>query len=420
MDGHASTGVEPVVPAVEDAGTEAGTAGAGGRVLLALCVSSFLAVLNFAAPAPFFPEMAADLGTTVPLLGQVATMMLLLSTALGLGIGPLADRYGHRRLVVLGVVAVAANLLGIGLSPSYAVVLGVSLAGGLGDAILFGLPLAIAGTVFAGDARRRAVGWTSAALPSATIVGVPVLAAIGGAVGWRAVFVGTGLATLAVAGLVAAWLPRDARRPTEPLRARALFAAYRPLLRHAPTLRLYGVSALRAACWIGLLTYLGAFLAEARDLDTGRIGLAYLAGGAGFFLGSLVAGGRRLGQFRPGPLVGVTTAGQGLVLGAIFVLPLGTAATLALLPLAGFGGAVGFVGLATLLSAGTPGGAATTMVLNGSVINLGSAGGAALGGLLLAMGGYEALGIGLPLFALGAAVLAWTPARGRSVEQAAA
>jgi predicted MFS family arabinose efflux permease len=49
------------------------------------------------------------------------------------------------------------------------------------------------------------------------------------------------------------------------------------------------------------------------------------------------------------------------------------------------------------------------MVLNGSVLNLGTAGGAILGGALIAIGGYAALGIGLPIFALVAALLAWWP-----------
>jgi predicted MFS family arabinose efflux permease len=43
------------------------------------------------------------------------------------------------------------------------------------------------------------------------------------------------------------------------------------------------------------------------------------------------------------------------------------------------------------------------MVLNGSVINLGAAVGAAVGGGLLALGGYTALGLGLPVFAFAAA-----------------
>ncbi|HEU5430702.1 MAG TPA: hypothetical protein VFU81_03515, partial [Thermomicrobiales bacterium] len=64
-----------------------------------------------------------------------------------------------------------------------------------------------------------------------------------------------------------------------------------------------------------------------------------------------------------------------------------------------------------LLAAESPGGAGTTMVLNGSVLNLGTAVSALLGGSLIAVGGYPALGLALPLFALAAAALAVWPAR---------
>jgi predicted MFS family arabinose efflux permease len=82
-----------------------------------------------------------------------------------------------------------------------------------------------------------------------------------------------------------------------------------------------------------------------------------------------------------------------------------------LLAMAGFAGAVGWVGLTTLLTNETPAGAGTTMVLNGSLYNLGAAAGAGLGGFLLAAGGVGALALGLPLFSLGSALCVWIPRR---------
>jgi predicted MFS family arabinose efflux permease len=59
-----------------------------------------------------------------------------------------------------------------------------------------------------------------------------------------------------------------------------------------------------------------------------------------------------------------------------------------------------------MLSDETPAGQGTTMVLAVSVYSLGAAVGGAAGGLLLALGGYPALGAGLPVFAVAAAALA--------------
>jgi len=44
-------------------------------------------------------------------------------------------------------------------------------------------------------------------------------------------------------------------------------------------------------------------------------------------------------------------------------------------------------------------------------VNLGAAAGGAIGGLLLALAGYDALAVGLPIFGVGSALLAWWPGR---------
>ena len=114
---------------VSNAVSERWTPASDGRVLAALCVAAFLASLNFFATTPFYAPMARDLHTTIPLLGQVVTLTVLLSAGLGLVVGPLADRYGYRWPLMIGVLAIAVNLLGMGLAAAYPVLLGLSEVG---------------------------------------------------------------------------------------------------------------------------------------------------------------------------------------------------------------------------------------------------------------------------------------------------
>jgi predicted MFS family arabinose efflux permease len=251
-------------------------------------------------------------------------------------------------------------------------------------------------------------------MAGSAIVGVPVLTAVATLSSWRVAFIVAGIAVIGAVLVGAAWLPRDTRSPDQRLRPETLLAAYRPLLRHGPTLRLYGVAVLRAICWFGLLTYFGAFLAQKLALSTGLVGVAYMLGGGGYFLGSVLSGGP-LSQMPPRTLLVAGNVAMALLMGLAFSEILGPIGTVAMLPLAGFAGALGWVAIAALLTADSPAGAGTTMTLHGSLFNLGAAAGGAIGGLLLAFAGYGALAIGLPIFGLGAALLAWLPGRRTSL-----
>lgn len=379
------------------------------RVLAALCVSTFLAALNFFAPTPFYPAMARDLGTSVSMLGQVVTLLALLSAGLGLVVGPLADRYGYRWPLVGGLLAVALNFVGSGLAPSYPMLLGWSILAGVGDSLVFALPFAIAATSFTGAAQRRAIGWTIGALSSAPIVGIPALTTIGEHAGWRTALVIAGLAATTAALFVAFALPPDKRCPTSAWRARTLLEAYAPLLRHPASWRHLGIVALRGMWWLGLATYFGAFLGTTLGLDARQTGLAYALQGGAFAVGSIVAGGR-LVALSPRATIVFSSLVAGLLVGPLLLLATAWA-TLLLLPIVSMAAAVCGVGVTALLATESPAGAGTTMALNGSVLNLGAAAGAAFGGFLIGVGGYAALGIGLPVFALLAAILAWWPVK---------
>jgi predicted MFS family arabinose efflux permease len=84
-----------------------GIKGGDGGAILALIVASFLGALTGVSLGSFLAVIARDLETTVPLLGQTATASLLCAAFLGLAVGPVADRYGRRRLLLVGLAGVA-------------------------------------------------------------------------------------------------------------------------------------------------------------------------------------------------------------------------------------------------------------------------------------------------------------------------
>jgi MFS transporter, DHA1 family, inner membrane transport protein len=382
-----------------------------GRLMLpALCLGSFITTLLFAAPAPFLPAMSRDLGVSVALLGQVTATMMILSAGVALVVGPMADHFGAKPFILLGLAAAAVSFFDFALAPVFAVLLIAAIAGGIAEATVPGLSLAMAGSRFTGAASRRAMGWTVGALASAPIIGIPILTTIGDAAGWRVAFLAAGGAAVIVAILVAMWLPREPRPVSDALRWQEVFDAYRPLVHDAGMRRLFGSTITRSLCWLGLLTYLGALLADEFGLSTREIGLVYMLGGSGYFAGSLLSGGR-FAHVAARRLVPISNLVMAVLLLVVFSAVLSTPLTVALITLAAFAAAVGWVALTTLITEETPAGAGTTLVLNMALFNVGASAGAGLGGILLAAGGFSAVGVVLALVGLLSAYLAWTPGR---------
>jgi predicted MFS family arabinose efflux permease len=370
-----------------------------GRLPVALALATTLGSLAFVTPPPMFPAMSKSLGVGVPLLGLVMATMLLAGALLSLITGPLADRHGPRRLLAVGAVSATGCLLGFALAPGYGALLAVALLGGLANATLPGLSQAIARTALDGAARQRAIGWITAGGAAPAIVGVPLLTLTGDLAGWRVAFLVAGGAAAGIAWFLVSALPPGLRSGLAPSGHGSLVQAWLPPLRHRPTVRVFGITVLRSITWYGLLAYLATYLDREVGLGARGIGVVYMIGGGAYFAGSILSG-RLLAHLPARLVIGVANTIVALVVLALFGGTQRPEIALALIVLASFAGAASQVGTVTLLSTTGVGGAGTVMTLNGALMNLGTATGGALGGALLASGGFRALAAVMPIFAL--------------------
>jgi predicted MFS family arabinose efflux permease len=374
-------------------------------LLAPLALTSFIGLLNGFALGPFLPSISDDIGVSVPVLGQVATITFLMTAVGGLFVGPLADQLGHRRMILVGLITTIISAGGTALAPGFTLLLITRMIGGIGGSIASGVPLAIAGSRFAGDARRRALSIITATVAAGAVVGAPLLTSIGAFLSWRFAF--GFVSVVAVISLVAfaIYFPREGQPPDARIPSLgSLLDAYMPLLQNRVMVLLFGAALLQAIAWTGPFTYLGAFFEEELGFTTREIGYGYMSTGAGFFVGSLLGGGRMRGI----PLVVVftiSTISIGVFWALILATGVGPYLTIGMLATLTMVGGIGRVAFTTLLANVSPAGSGTTMVLNSSTITLGAALGSLLGGLLIGFGGFALLGIGLPAFAFSAAVI---------------
>lgn len=146
-------------PAQEPSAPGVALATAQGRwIVLTTVLGSSMALLDSTVVNVALPRMGRDLGADLAVLQWTVNAYLLTLAALILVGGALGDRFGRRRVFVLGVVWFAAGSLLCGIAPNAGILIAARALQGVGGALLTPGSLAlIQGSIAAGD-RGRAVG----------------------------------------------------------------------------------------------------------------------------------------------------------------------------------------------------------------------------------------------------------------------
>jgi EmrB/QacA subfamily drug resistance transporter len=140
-------------------------------------------VVNVALPA-----IQSDLDTSVSAAQWVVNAYMLLLSALVLLGGAAGDRFGRRRVFILGVVAFGAASAGCGLAPGAGTLIAARAAQGIGAALLVPSSLALISASYPPSERGRAIGTWAGSSALTTALG-PVLGGwLVDAGSWRWIF----------------------------------------------------------------------------------------------------------------------------------------------------------------------------------------------------------------------------------------
>jgi EmrB/QacA subfamily drug resistance transporter len=156
--------------------------------LIAVCVATFMLLLDITIVNVALPDIERDLGASFSELQWVIDAYSLMLAALLLTAGSIADLFGRRRVfaVGLGVFTVASLLCG--LAPSS---ITLDLARGLqgvGGAVMFATSLALIAQEFHGRERATAFGAWGATIGGAVAVGPLVGGALTEGLSWEWIF----------------------------------------------------------------------------------------------------------------------------------------------------------------------------------------------------------------------------------------
>ena len=310
-------------------------------------VWDFAAIATYATVSLLFwymgllPDLAADLGVTIPAAG-----LLITGYALGVVVGgPIiavatAKLPRKTTLIGLAVLFVVGNLL-CALAPDYLFLMVARVVTAFGHGAFFGIGAIVAAGLVPSGKRAQAMAMLFAGLTLANILGVPAGTALGHAFGWRSTFLAALAFGLVLAVVIATMMPETLRaRSPQPLSPVAIFRGFGTLL-HNRAFRVY--VALTALAYAGLF----AFISGSSFVLIGIYGLTPVAFGfsfgfavLGYITGTIIA--QRLVGRRG--MDGVIAIGVACLAGGGLAMLVGV--------LTGVGGAAGVVAPMALYACG--------------------------------------------------------------------
>ncbi|WP_406233900.1 MFS transporter [Nocardia sp. NBC_01009] len=321
-----------------------------GRTLPVFVLSALLATGQMYIPIPLFTAMKADWN-----VGSGVMTWIISAFAFGYAggfvlFGPLSDRFGHRRVLITGMIAAAMVTLLTGLAFSAPLAVGLRIVQGL---VVGSIPPAIMAYVATriAPAHRPVVTMSVAtSFLAATVLAQIVSQAVVAAFPWRTMFVGSAVVFTALALALRAVMLDDA--PTgrdKPLLHS--YAAIPAVLRIKPLLPMLAAGALSMAVMVGVYTGI-----ELTGIVEGSGELLALRAGALPVMVALPLLAMPLARLsKPGQIVlGVLVAAAAMVLATFEGGHLGVLTVL----LAVLVGGLGIIAPAVLQSAGELGGEA--------------------------------------------------------------
>lgn len=156
--------------------------------LIPLCIAVALYKIDTTIVNVALPTIQQDLGVSPErLLWTVNAYILALAAVIPLA-GSLGDRFGRRRVFLVGIVVFTAASAGCALSPSDGVLIGFRVLQGLAAGVLVPLSMGIIGATFRHEDLPSAYGYWSAFSSIGIVIGPLAGGVLVEQVGWSSVF----------------------------------------------------------------------------------------------------------------------------------------------------------------------------------------------------------------------------------------
>ncbi|MBB2946803.1 EmrB/QacA subfamily drug resistance transporter [Actinoplanes lutulentus] len=156
--------------------------------LVAVCLGTFLLLVDVTVVVVALPDIAASLGAGAGELQWILDGYALALAALLLGAGSLADRYGRRRAYGIGLLIFGVSSLICALAPDAATLIGARIVQGIGGAAMYATTAALLNVTYQGRDRGVAFGVWGAVNGAAAAAGPIAGGLLTEHLGWHWIF----------------------------------------------------------------------------------------------------------------------------------------------------------------------------------------------------------------------------------------
>jgi len=283
-------------------------------ILLALWLMVFASSSQVIIIAPILPRIGEALHISEALLGTLGTSYAFLLSFFALITGPISDKIGRRRVLLVGCGFMALALALHGLADNYLSLLTVRGLAGAGGGVLSGGAVAYVGDYFPYERRGWANGWIMSGIAFGQVLGIPLGTILADLFDYRMPFLAFAVMMSLAWFLIWFFVPQpDVRRDPDPLSIKRAVLNYGRLLK----MRVPAVAV--AAFFLMFLSfglfvyYLPMWLEEQVHLSGTEVASLFFVGGLANVVASPLAG-RLSDRIGRKPLVVTAAVGLGVVM----------------------------------------------------------------------------------------------------------
>ncbi len=157
-------------------------------VVFALWLLVFSASSQIMIISPILPRIGEELGIAESLLGTLVSAYSLMVGVFAVISGPISDKIGRRRILLLGTGIMTAALVLHGFILGYYTFLAVRVVAGMAGGVLSGAAVSYVGDYFPYNRRGWATGWIMSGAAFGQIIGIPLGVVLAGEYGFRSPF----------------------------------------------------------------------------------------------------------------------------------------------------------------------------------------------------------------------------------------